>query len=68
MDKPQSIKERLYLVVKQMMKETSVLPPALTPVIDNLIKGYMSKASDTDIKNIVIQLRDVFIPWLLSDD
>lgn len=62
-----SIKERLFAVFSQMMRESDILPKALRPVIEGLVKGYLQKATDEDIRKIILQIRKEFIPWLLDE-
>lgn len=66
--KETTINDRLLAVFSQMMKESSIIPKTLAPIVENLVKGYLQKATPDQVRTIIIQLRDEFIPWLLSDD
>lgn len=38
------------------------------PIILNLIRPYLQKASESDLKEMILRLQNDIIPWVLNGD
>jgi hypothetical protein len=47
--------------------DDSKFNPAFLPIIKNLAKNYLTKASEEDLNSMLCDMRDKFIPWILFD-
>jgi hypothetical protein len=62
---PTTIKERLGALVEAVL-QSSKFNAAFIPVIKNLIKNFMKDTTDEDLKSGILELRDKYIPWVLT--
>ena len=63
-----TIVDRLGALFNAMVKDSDFIPPMLRPTVNNLVRGYLDKATPADLKKIVTQIRDEVIPYLLEDE
>ncbi len=66
-DKKQTIAERLFILLQKMLNESDSIPSMYHGVVLNLVKPYLKKASESDLKKVVIDIRDNVIPWILGE-
>jgi hypothetical protein len=60
--------KRLRALFESLMNESEIIPKAFKPVVKNLVEGYLNKADPTQVKEIIIRVRDEIIPWILRED
>lgn len=63
----ESIAERLYKLLSTILKDNSVIPAMYHSIILNLVRPYLQKASDSELREMIQKLRDEIIPWILND-
>lgn len=63
----ESIANRLYQLLSTILKDNSVIPAMYHSIILNLVRPYLQKASDSDLSEMILKLRDEIIPWILND-
>lgn len=65
--KPQTIKDRLFILMDTILKDGTLIPPTYHPIIKNVVKGFLQRAEDEQIEKQIKELRDVYLPWLLGE-
>jgi len=63
----ESIANRLYQLLSTILKDNSVIPAMYHSIILNLVRPYLQKASDSELSEMILKLRDEIIPWILND-
>ena len=63
----ESIANRLYQLLSTILKDNSVIPSMYHSIILNLVRPYLQKASDSELSEMILKLRDEIIPWILND-
>lgn len=64
----ESIANRLYQLLSTILKDNSVIPAMYHSIILNLVRPYLQKASDSELREMVLKLRDEIIPWILGEN
>lgn len=64
-EQPNTIRDRLSALAGAML-QSSKFNPAFIPVLKNLITKFMKDASEDDLQKGIIELRDKYIPWVLT--
>ena len=62
-----NIANRLYQLLSTILKDSSVIPAMYHGVILNLVRPYLQKASESELSEMILKLRDEIIPWILND-
>ena len=62
-----TIKERLFALLETVLKSGS-FNPAFHPMIINLARSFLAKATDEELKQGITQLQEKLIPWVLNGD
>jgi hypothetical protein len=62
-----NIIDRLESLFNVMVKDSDFIPKMLRPTINNLVAGYLQKATPSDVRKIIVQIRDDVIPYLLEE-
>ena len=62
-----NIANRLYQLLSTILKDSSVIPSMYHGVILNLVRPYLQKASESELSEMILKLRDEIIPWILND-
>ena len=62
-----TIKDRLFALLDSVL-DTSNFNQAFKPMISNLAKSFLDKASEDDLKKGITELQNVMIPWVLNGD
>ena len=68
MPKGSQIAERIYSLLQTLLEDGTMIPKMYHPIIENLIKSYLKKANDAQLKKVIEKLRDELIPWVLNGD
>ena len=63
-----NIANRLYQLLSTILKDGSVIPAMYHPIILNLIRPYLQKASESDLQDMILRLQNDIIPWVLNGD
>ena len=63
-----NIANRLYQLLSTILKDSSVIPAMYHGVILNLVRPYLQKASESELSEMILKLRDEIIPWILGED
>jgi len=63
-----TIVDRLESLFTIMVKDSGFIPAMLRPTLNQLVNGYLQKATPAELKKIVTQIRDEVIPYLLEDE
>lgn len=63
-----TIANRLYQLLSTILKDGSVIPAMYHPIILNLIRPYLQKASESDLQDMILRLQNDIIPWVLNGD
>lgn len=63
-----NIANRLYQLLSTILKDSSVIPAMYHGVILNLVRPYLQKASELELSEMILKLRDEIIPWILGED
>lgn len=63
-----NIANRLYQLLSTILKDSSVIPSMYHPIILNLIRPYLQKASESDLQDMILRLQNDIIPWVLNGD
>ncbi len=63
----ESIANRLYQLLSTILKDNSVIPAMYHSIILNLVRPYLQKASDSELREMILKLKDEIIPWILND-
>jgi hypothetical protein len=61
-----TIQSRLVALLAQMLDESKIAA-MYHPVINNMVKGYLSRADDSQVREMLLKIRDEIIPWLLGE-
>jgi hypothetical protein len=64
---PPTIAERLFFLLQAMLKESDSIPSMYHGVVVNLVKPYLRKAKEDELRNVIINIRDNVIPWILGE-
>jgi len=62
----EGIASRIYALLQSILEDGTMIPKMYHPVIENLIKSYLKKANDEQLKKVIEKLRDELIPWVLN--
>jgi len=62
------IADRLFRLLKSILEDGTVIPQMYHSIILNLVKPYLKKASDSELKEMILKLRDEIIPWVIYGD
>lgn len=65
--KPASLNARLFALLDSVLKDGSFIPPMYHPVILNLVKPFLQKTPESDLREQIIKLRDEIIPFILGE-
>jgi len=63
---PATIKARLSALLEAVISKTK-LNPLFLPTIKNLANNFLKDASEDDLRNGIIELREKYIPWILGE-
>lgn len=62
-----NIIKRIESLFNTMMADADFIPSAMRPLVMSLVKNYLGRAKQDDIRLIILSVRDEIIPWLLND-
>ena len=60
------IASRIYALLQSILEDGTMIPKMYHPIIDNLIKSYLKRANEAQLKKVIEKLRDELIPWVLD--
>lgn len=66
--KPQTVKDRLYVLMEMLLDEGTMIPKAYIPIIKNVVKGFLKSADEENLKTQIKELSSKYIPWLLNGE
>lgn len=60
--------ERLRALFNSLMEDPKLtIPAAFRPVASNLVNNFLRTADESQMRKIIMDIRDNVIPWLLGD-
>lgn len=62
------IADRLFKLLSAILADGSTVPAMYHPVILNMVKPYLKKTDDSQLRAMIEKLRDEIIPWILDGD
>lgn len=72
-DKPapvETIASRLFGLLASMLEGEdgdSPIPAMYHPIILNMVRGFLKRTKEPDLRILIEKLRDELIPWILGD-
>lgn len=62
-----TIAEKLYSLLKIVLDSSEMVPALYHSTILNLVKPYLRKADDSELRTVIQYVRDDVIPFLLGE-
>ena len=62
------IAERIYALLGTILEDGTMIPKMYHPIIENLIKTYLKKATEKQLQTVIENLRDKLIPSILTGE
>lgn len=64
----QTVNDRLAALFQSLMEDDSLpIPAAFKPVAQKLVMNYLKNADPEQVKQLIIDLRDRLLPWVLGE-
>lgn len=64
---PATIGERLFSLLQTILEDGTAIPAMYHPIIESLVKNYLKKASEKQLREVIEKLRNELIPWILDE-
>ena len=62
-----SVRQKLLSIINKLIASSSI-PKVYIPIINGLVDKTMGSVTDEELREHIKEVRDQFIPWLLSDE
>lgn len=66
-ERPATIGARLFALLQSILEDGTAIPAMYHPIVESLVKNYLKKADDSQLREVIVKLRDELIPWILDE-
>jgi len=63
----QTIKDRLFVLMETLLNDGTLIPKTYHPIIKNLVRGFLARADETQLRQQIKEMSETYIPWLLGE-
>ena len=62
-----TIAERLFSLLQIILRDNKTIPGMYHPIIINMVKPYLRETSESDLRTMILYVRDQVIPFILGE-